>query len=129
VKNSAAAAAAAATSAAHRTAALAAATHWTGRAGAARRSEDRKLARDISAMAGWALRLLPAGADEALERTVAISAMIFVDRHGRSSLLRFIGFVGFGLERLSVLDQHAAGRLGMEIADHPGQAVARFQID
>src|SRR5579862_9590815 len=33
------------------------------------------------------------------------------------------------VERLRVFDQHAASGLGMEEADHAGQAVARFLID
>ena len=37
--------------------------------------------------------------------------------------------LGFVLEWLGVFDQHAAGRLGMEKADHPGQALARHLID
>jgi hypothetical protein len=127
------AAAAAATTASaptNRTAAIsAAAVHRTGRARAARRGEDRKLACDIFAMTGRALRLPPAGADEALERTVAISAVIFVDRHRHSSLVRFIRSVRLVVERLRVLDQHAARRLGMKEADHPGQAMARRLID
>jgi hypothetical protein len=125
----AAAAAATASASTHRAAATTAAIHRTGRVRAPRRGKDRKLARDIFAMTGRALRLPPAGADEGLERAIAISAVIFVNRHRRTSLVGFIRPVGFVVERLSVLDQHAAGRLGMEKADHPGQTVARGQID
>ena len=66
-----------------------------------------------------ALRAGVARADEGLEGSVAVDASIFVDRHAFSSLV----------ERLRVFDQDAAGGLGMQKADHAGQAVARLLID
>ena len=62
-----------------------------------------------------------AGAHERLERYFAVVASIFVDRHYESR--------SFVFDWLRVLDQHAARRLGMEKADHPGQSRARLLID
>src|SRR5271156_1950853 len=82
-------------------------------AGAGR--ERRHFARQVGAVAMRTLRAAVAGADERLERTVAAGASIFVDWHAVFPLLG---------ERLREFDQHAAGGLGVQEADHARQAVA-----
>ena len=69
-------------------------------------------------MAGGTLSVLVvAGPDQHFHRTLAVGAAIFVNRHR------------LFLERLGVLHQYAPGRLWMQKADHPGQAVTGFLIE
>src|SRR6516225_7077921 len=69
-------------------------------------------------MAGWAFGVLVvARSDQDFHRTFTITAAVFVNRHR------------LFLERLGVLHQYPPGRLRMQKADHPGQAVTGFLIE